>query len=69
MDELSLFVGVNLDAQPASFAFNDVNSVAVPGADLVEHGLTSDPELASSLVELEVASGGRQGRTARGLGR
>jgi hypothetical protein len=62
--ELSLFVGVDLDAQSA-----DVDGAAVAGADLVEHGLARDPELASGLVELEVSQRGRQGRTARGLGR
>lgn len=41
---------MDLDAHPASFAFNDVDGVAVAGADLVEHGLTRDPELASSLA-------------------
>ena len=43
--------------RPASFAFNDVNGLALPGADLVEHSLTSDPELASGLVEFEIPSG------------
>ena len=54
--ELSLLVGVDLDAQPASFTFNDVDGAAVAGADLVEQRLTRDSELASSLIELEVAS-------------
>jgi hypothetical protein len=48
--ELSLLVGVDPDAQSA-----DVDGAAVAGADLVEHGLARDPELASGLVELGAA--------------
>jgi hypothetical protein len=33
--ELSLFVGVDLDAQSAAFAADDVNGAALAGADLV----------------------------------
>jgi hypothetical protein len=56
LGELSLFVRVDLNTQPASLTFNDMNGPAVTGADLIEHSLTSDPELASGLVEFEIAS-------------
>jgi hypothetical protein len=42
--ELSLFVCADLDAQSASFAFDDVDGVTVAGADLVENIHTTQAE-------------------------
>jgi hypothetical protein len=53
--ELSLCVGMHLDAPSTSCAVNDVDGVAMAGADLVEHGLARYPKQPSGLIELDVA--------------
>jgi hypothetical protein len=45
-----LLARTDLDAQPAAFAVHNLDRVAAPGTDLVEHGLPGDAELPGGSV-------------------